>query len=63
MKRYFDAVGMPRTFDFRFAVGSCSIAHSPGVLPYSSKSNKLFMSVSFMGAPAEGSFSARNFST
>lgn len=31
------------------------------VLPYSSRSNKLFMSVSFMGAPAEGSFSARNF--
>lgn len=49
--------------DFRFAVGSCSIAHSPGALPYSSRSNKLFMSVSFMGAPAEGSFSARNFST
>ena len=30
---------------------------------YSSKSNRLFMSVSFMGEPEEGRLAARNFST
>ena len=40
------------------------IAHPPRFTGYySSKSNRLFMSVSFMGEPEEGRLAARNFST
>ena len=48
-------------FDVRAAHRFCSIACSSAAPPILLESDKLFMSVSFMGAPAEGSFSARAF--